>query len=516
MLIYDTGTSRCLLKESSTFKSTPGGNVLGVLEGPCSDFSKETRNKNFYSKRLWENVLSSDYVKESLDTHTLFGSLDHPENLDNFASDAAVCCTKLWIDEANDCLMGTFDVLPTVKGKILDSLLKYGSILGVSSRGVGDLTPMPDGVQRVEEDNYLFVCFDVVTQPAAIKARQNYKSLTESVKPGEKSILETLIESIHAANSEQDINSVLTIASKLGLEKNKKLTESVENVKSNLKKNNKYSTINLEVLSNDLENAYKKIALLEDTRNGTTSILASLEAQNTQIVMMRRLIETYQTDQTKKSKKSDLQMLSLMESLLESQKVANTNFLDMFTKTQKAYNDNLNLIKESLSREVKKVNGYKEKNEKLIESLKYSVGFVDKCKDAISQRDVLIEKLKGDNVRLNEANQRIISQPNNTKQNIQTSDKKDFLDPKIINEYAKSLAEEYKINLSEAMPEINRCRTKSEVLDVVQKKAIRLSESKKVSVMDAYYSNDNTPVSETTSSDSLNIIRAALKQGREK
>lgn len=304
MLIYDTGTSRCLLKESSTFKSTPGGNVLGVLEGPCSDFSKETRNKNFYSKRLWENVLSSDYVKESLDTHTLFGSLDHPENLDNFASDAAVCCTKLWIDEANDCLMGTFDVLPTVKGKILDSLLKYGSILGVSSRGVGDLTPMPDGVQRVEEDNYLFVCFDVVTQPAAIKARQNYKSLTESVKPGEKSILETLIESIHAANSEQDINSVLTIASKLGLEKNKKLTESVENVKSNLKKNNKYSTINLEVLSNDLENAYKKIALLEDTRNGTTSILASLEAQNTQIVMMRRLIETYQTDQTKKDRKS--------------------------------------------------------------------------------------------------------------------------------------------------------------------------------------------------------------------
>ena len=67
-LIQDIGSKKCRLTESvSNVKELPKG-VLGVLEGPCSDYTVATRNDNYYSKALWEKVLDSEYVKECLET----------------------------------------------------------------------------------------------------------------------------------------------------------------------------------------------------------------------------------------------------------------------------------------------------------------------------------------------------------------------------------------------------------------------------------------------------------------
>jgi len=215
-LLQDVGTNRCRLTESVLVdKELPKG-VLGILEGVCSDFTQATRNDNFYSRELWERILDSEYVKECLETKTLFGALDHPESLENLAGDAAVSCTDLWIDETEQCLKGKFNVLPTPRGKILDALLKTGSILGVSCRGVGDLSPNAQGTNTVDPETYNFVCFDVVTQPAAVKARQQYQKLTESQKLELKPVLDALMESISVCKTQEDLESIQKLSERLG------------------------------------------------------------------------------------------------------------------------------------------------------------------------------------------------------------------------------------------------------------------------------------------------------------
>ena len=197
-------------------KKQVNSKALGVLEGVCSDFSEATRNNNYYSKKLWENVLASDYIKEMLETKTLFGELDHPADRDELSlQEAAICCTKLWIDEPENCLKGTFDILPTEKGKLLKSICDYGSKIGISSRGIGDLEPDVNGNNLVNEDTYYFICFAAAVPPAAIKARQNFTSLTESQKKQKSNILKVLVENVKNSENESSVKFIENLAERL-------------------------------------------------------------------------------------------------------------------------------------------------------------------------------------------------------------------------------------------------------------------------------------------------------------
>ena len=71
----------------------PRKGCLGRMEGICADFANPTRNGRFYSRELWENVFNSDLVKEALESKTLIGELDHPE--DRFEPLAQEACVVL-------------------------------------------------------------------------------------------------------------------------------------------------------------------------------------------------------------------------------------------------------------------------------------------------------------------------------------------------------------------------------------------------------------------------------------
>ena len=512
-LIFDTGTNRCLLRESKAYKPAEGSNVLGVLEGPCADFSRHTRNNNYYSRNLWQRVLESDYVKESLETRTLFGALDHPENLDNFAGDAAVSCTRLWIDDAENCLMGTFDVLPTAKGKILDSLLKYGSVLGVSSRGVGDLTPNSEGVQVVDENNYLFVCFDVVTQPAAIKARQKYKSLTESTVPGAKSLLDTLLDSIKDSHSESDLDSVMSIARKLGLDNHEKLKEGVEIVKSNLKKLEEGSIINVEVMKSDLEKAYGRIRMLEESVSGNATLLAEMGALRSQFALMKQLIETYQSDangsekkSSRESKKQLRELYELVNGLIKAQQESTDIYRSTLSRLEESFEERLAEANKLVQAKNKALVRRGEEVTKLQESLKYSADFVGKCKQALEQRDKLLESYQKEKAVLEEA---IRSQPK-----VPVVPK---VSPRVsINEeYVRRKEAELGIDLSATIPEAMKCQTLREVDDLIKNAVAKPLVKKRAGLAESlgYARVDPNEPTETNDSDNgTSVIREALRR----
>ena len=210
-------------------------NCLGRLKGVCADFLNPTRNGRKYSRQLWEKVIGSDTFKEYLDTKTLFGELNHPaDRLETDIKEIAISLAD--IQFSNDgTLIGTFDILDTPNGRILKSLCDYGSRLGVSSRGGGDviyrdgenyvdelrrpdtLTLHATDAKRVAPTNSStkpklmeFVAFDIVGLPAVKSARP---SVIEGVEHNSKAktLKESVLAEIDSATNKGELLSVKRI-----------------------------------------------------------------------------------------------------------------------------------------------------------------------------------------------------------------------------------------------------------------------------------------------------------------
>ena len=92
--------------------------------------------------------------------------------------------TDLWWE--GNVLMGEGEILPTPHGRILESLIKSGVRVGISSRGVGNGQVRPgDGVLVIGE-SYKLITFDIVADPSTFSAYQKIvtgSQRRESVTP---------------------------------------------------------------------------------------------------------------------------------------------------------------------------------------------------------------------------------------------------------------------------------------------------------------------------------------------
>lgn len=175
-------------------------NVLKRIKGVVSD-NRSNRNGRIYPIELWKNVVESDYVKEMIDNHSLFGEADHPETrLEISLQNVSHAINDLWID--GDKVMAVIDILPTPMGKILSELLDYGTNLGISSRGAG--TVLSDNT--VDPDDYQFVTFDFVARPSCEAARLNtiLESATIEAKNTKDDEINNLLESYKSGLKESD------------------------------------------------------------------------------------------------------------------------------------------------------------------------------------------------------------------------------------------------------------------------------------------------------------------------
>lgn len=211
-------------------------NVLKRIKGVVSD-NKSNRNGRIYPIELWKNVVESDYVKEMINNHSLFGEADHPETrLEISLQNVSHAINDLWID--GDKVMAIIDILPTPMGKILSELLDYGTNLGISSRGAG--TVLSDNT--VDPDDYQFVTFDFVARPSCEAARLN-----------------TILESaaIEAKNTKDDEINNLLESYKSGLKESDEVLD-IDEVRKTL------SDEDAEGLDLVLDDLYKKVDFEKD------------------------------------------------------------------------------------------------------------------------------------------------------------------------------------------------------------------------------------------------------------
>jgi len=63
-------------------------------------------------------------------------------------------------------LVGTVEVLGTPSGNILTELFKAGIKLGISSRGMGSVTPLDEGDGQKVGQDFELIAFDFVSNPS--------------------------------------------------------------------------------------------------------------------------------------------------------------------------------------------------------------------------------------------------------------------------------------------------------------------------------------------------------------
>ena len=156
------------VSESLDYISEQGkdGEQIFKIRGIFMQAEQMNRNKRTYPLPVLEKEVKR-YNKEYIGKNRAFGELGHPDgptvNLDRVSH----MITKL--DRDNNDFIGEARILNTPNGKIVRELINAGATLGVSSRGMGSLTPTRNG-SVVGNDYYLSTAGDIVADPSAPNA----------------------------------------------------------------------------------------------------------------------------------------------------------------------------------------------------------------------------------------------------------------------------------------------------------------------------------------------------------
>jgi hypothetical protein len=183
--------------------------ILGRLVGNVADFINPTRNGRKYNEELWKKVFDNPIMKEKFNNKVMYGELGHPEDREQVdMPSVAVCMAEPPKKDKDGTLKAVFDILDTPNGRILKTLCDYGSTLGVSSRGNGDLVTDPDtGEEMVDPDSYDCECWDIVLVPAVESARLHYvnEGLSKDENPVKSSmpnLAKALCEDLNRASAD--------------------------------------------------------------------------------------------------------------------------------------------------------------------------------------------------------------------------------------------------------------------------------------------------------------------------
>jgi hypothetical protein len=163
-----------LLIEYSAFQPLPQSLTEGrrlangnmVVSGLVQATDKPNANRRIYPyQTLFEQV--QKYIAGPIAENRALGELDHPEssiiNLKNVSHNIV---RLFW--EGKD-LYGDVEILPTPSGNILKELFKNNITVGISSRAMGSVTPIGEGLVQVEDDLDL-ICWDFVSTPSTYGA----------------------------------------------------------------------------------------------------------------------------------------------------------------------------------------------------------------------------------------------------------------------------------------------------------------------------------------------------------
>jgi hypothetical protein len=134
-----------------------GGKSLH-LNGICIQGDIRNQNQRVYSSQEIGKAVKT--LNEQISGgYSVLGEVDHPADLKINLDRVSHMITKMWMDGPNG--YGKLKLLPTPMGQLIETMLKSGVKLGVSSRGSGEVDDSGN-VQGFE-----IITVDIVAQPSA-------------------------------------------------------------------------------------------------------------------------------------------------------------------------------------------------------------------------------------------------------------------------------------------------------------------------------------------------------------
>jgi hypothetical protein len=371
--------------------------ILGILYGVVADTKKPTRNGRLYPREAWEKALNDDLFQEQLQNKAILGELEHPDREDIDPREACVALASTPKIGNDGLLYGEFHILDLPNGRILKTLCDYGTTVGVSSRGNGDLEEDINGDASVVPDSFDLTCWDVVLTPAVKAARQNYvreslehkKSLQESLKDlvsqskdSDKKIMEKTINEIKEKLNE-DIN--------VSNNDNNKNTLVENNTDNNIVANDNGTS----QIVKSLTEALKDKSNLE---NEIKKLQEQLAVRDSEVNKLKEGLDKYKSSTSRlstivvKGKELEKENSQLKESIatkdeeIKSLKAKALKLIEMKNETSKQTNS----LNESLTN---KDNDIKELQEKLNTQTKQSENEINTLKESLDKQNKQIESL---------------------------------------------------------------------------------------------------------------------------
>ena len=185
--ILERFTSTGKILESDK-KNLPNGVLCRAKYQICS-VGEKNRNNRIYEREVWERVLADQDIIEKLKNRSLFFHAEHPATTQSNTEKVAGIVTD--IDLSENKVHAIMEVLDTPYGRIVDTLLKAGCGIGVSTRADGELEEAIDEdgnkYSRVVPQSYKFVTVDFTADPSSYGSEvpiEVQRNVAEVVKVG--------------------------------------------------------------------------------------------------------------------------------------------------------------------------------------------------------------------------------------------------------------------------------------------------------------------------------------------
>lgn len=126
-------------------------------------------NSRYYPKALWEREISKFQEKIEQGTTETVGELDHPDSTIINLKNGSHCFRKVWWEgnnvKANIEVFCSSGLEGNEAGRCLGSYLRNGLAVGFSTRGLGSLKEIEEGMMEVQDD-FSFLTCDAVSNPS--------------------------------------------------------------------------------------------------------------------------------------------------------------------------------------------------------------------------------------------------------------------------------------------------------------------------------------------------------------
>lgn len=162
--------------------------VIGKATGVFAPIGVMSRNNRIYDNDHYDYLLENQHLIDRIAHRGMLGTIGHHDkkvdDQDLAEGKVSHIVSDLHIKEEADGtrnLYGTLEILDTPAGHLLKTYYDSGVPLFVSSRGGGNLLPVPNETyKRVDKTRYFLETFDIVKNPGFLQAKPVYEKIQEN------------------------------------------------------------------------------------------------------------------------------------------------------------------------------------------------------------------------------------------------------------------------------------------------------------------------------------------------